>query len=557
MSFSSPIFPTVPRQSVAGMEGMFAKMWDPPKESPPTPDLLAPTNPVPEVMAAAGFQRTPTTLHTIERLLRHNLDITAWDGTGLRFFAFSDPDNDATNGGTYPAATIRVPRGVIFHGHTQAASGPHTIHWHGIEPTPINDGVGHCSMELGDYIYQWQPNHIGTYFYHCHRNTVQHFEFGLWGALLIVPPDAYFATQRNPAIPIGAGRDGLFRTEANLTNFPQFPGFNPNPLDTPDPNPDPSNPWPFTVDPHAMTVPYDVEALWAFDDRDSVWAALATDVRQTYPVQGPNPGVDDNFHTHGVAGGNAAPGDFFAFNDFNSDYWFVTGVSVPGPKGGTGTIAPNIVLPPALNSGVTGTQVSINAQVGQTILIRAINGAYDVSQIRMPVDVVIIEADGRALGVPPFTHYSQPFVLKANTPIRLSVARRASALFRPLSPFSGFATVEFFNPRSEAPTSEANRRFTARIPINIGPAAGSRSISGMVVNSLTGQPIPGAQLNLAGSTSQMAFTDASGSYTFTGLADGVYTITPSHTSFGFSPRERRIAVNGTDVISQFFRGRRL
>ncbi|MDZ4230549.1 MAG: multicopper oxidase domain-containing protein, partial [Dehalococcoidales bacterium] len=473
MSFTDRVFDDIPRQSVAGMEGMFTKMFDPPAESPPTPDLLAPTNPVPEVMAAAPpsiggpFQNLPTTPHTVERRLRHSDDITVWDGQRLRFFMFSDPDNDATNGGTYPAATIRVPRGVIFHGHTQATGGPHTIHWHGMEPTPINDGVGHCSMELGDYTYQWQPNHIGTYFYHCHRNTVQHFEFGLWGALLIVPPDAYFATQRNPAIPIGAGRDGKFRTEANLTNFPQFPGFNSNPLDTPDPDPDTADPWPFTVDPHAMTVPYDVEVLWAFDDRDSVWAALATDHRQTYPVQGPNPGVDDNFHTHGVAGTSAAPGDFFAFNDFNSDYWFVTGVSVPGLKGGTGTIAPGIVIPPALNSGVTGTQVSINAQVGQTILIRAINGAYDVSQIRLPMDVLVIGADGRALGVPPFTHYSQPFVLPANTPIRLSVARRADAIFRPLFPFSGFAEVEFFNPRSEAPTSEANRRFTARIPINI------------------------------------------------------------------------------------------
>ena len=49
----------------------------------------------------------------------------------------------------------------------------------------MNDGVGHCSMELGNYIYQWQPNFIGTYFYHCHRNTMQHFEFGLYGLLLI------------------------------------------------------------------------------------------------------------------------------------------------------------------------------------------------------------------------------------------------------------------------------------------------------------------------------------------------------------------------------------
>ena len=55
----------------------------------------------------------------------------------------------------------------------------------------MNDGVGHASMEIGEYTYQWQPNHIGSYFYHCHRNTIQHFEFGLYGFLIIEPPDAF------------------------------------------------------------------------------------------------------------------------------------------------------------------------------------------------------------------------------------------------------------------------------------------------------------------------------------------------------------------------------
>ena len=59
MSFTNPVFPGIPRQSVDGMEAMFIKMWDPPNESPVTPDLLVPTNPVPEVMLAAGFQFYP------------------------------------------------------------------------------------------------------------------------------------------------------------------------------------------------------------------------------------------------------------------------------------------------------------------------------------------------------------------------------------------------------------------------------------------------------------------------------------------------------------------
>lgn len=562
MSFTNPVFGVIPRQSVDGMEAMFIKMWDPPNESPDTPDLMLPTNPVPEVMAAAGFQDDPTTPHTVERRLMHGTGIDAWDGKRLDFFLFRDENNPATGGGNYPAATIRVPQGVIFHAHTVGRGPPpHTIHWHGIEPTPINDGVGHCSMEIGEYTYQWQPNHIGTYFYHCHRNTVQHFEFGLWGGLLIVPADAYFATQQNPAIPIGACRDGRFRIQANLTRVllpdgstedwsARFPGFNSNPITTPDPLRQ------FPTDPHAMTVPYDVGALWAFDDRDSAWSDLAPDARATYPMQGPNPGIDDNFH--GDAGGDVAPGNFFAFNDFNADYWFVTGVSVPGLKGGIGTIDANIVIPPALDSGQSGTQVSINAKVGQTILIQVINAAYNTSEIRMPVDILIIGADGRGLGIPPFRQYSQPFVLPANTPIRLSVARRADAIFKVMSPISSFATVEFFDTRSEDPFSSGNRLFTARIPINITAASpGAFTVSGSVFNSRSGAAIPAVTVTLTGNNVyQTAITDdATGNYSFAGLADGRYAVIPFQTGLTFSPREIEVTVKGANQPGRFFRGR--
>ena len=114
-----------------------------------------------------------------------------WDGKKLEFFLIANPDVTAANNGTFPGPTIRIPRGVVFHAHvTGHGQTPHTIHWHGIEPTAMNDGVGHSSMEIGEYTYQWQPNHIGSYFYHCHRNTIQHFEFGLYGFLIIEPPDA-------------------------------------------------------------------------------------------------------------------------------------------------------------------------------------------------------------------------------------------------------------------------------------------------------------------------------------------------------------------------------
>ena len=99
-------------------------MFDPPTDSPPTPeDLVAcgdqprsrgtMANPVPSVMQAAVCRRCDP--YTIQRDLMHGMT-SAHLGRPpkqLIFFTFTDdPDNPAgSDRGTFPAATIRVPRG--------------------------------------------------------------------------------------------------------------------------------------------------------------------------------------------------------------------------------------------------------------------------------------------------------------------------------------------------------------------------------------------------------------------------------------------------------------
>lgn len=460
------------------MQGAWTKMWDPPRDSPATPELLAPTNPVPAFMQAtlaAADTFRETVANTVHRDLLHGLTLRTWDDQkDLVFMTFRDEDlRSPYNGGFFPGPTIRVPRGAIFHCLTQGhGPPPHTIHWHGLEPTPMNDGVGHCSMEIGDYIYQLQPNFIGTYFYHCHRNTVQHFEFGLYGMFLVEPPDAFEGPDAG-----GYPR----RTAANLEDFGnRFPGFvagHPT-YGVVNGDTDP------VTDPHAFTVPYDVEALWVLDDRDSVWSDLASDAKAFYPggantQDGPmnledfpptgaevlRPGVDDQF-----------PRGFF--HDFNADYWFVTGVPVPASRGDVGTIdpagpapagggLPGGLIPPELNSGVTGMQVAVDAQVDQTVLVRVLNAAYNTIEVEFPVDVVIVAFDGRALGVPPFGRYNQAFELRANTPYRMTTARRFDALIRSAEPVNDFAAVRFYS-NAVLGVSEAEALLvTARIPITI------------------------------------------------------------------------------------------
>jgi hypothetical protein len=212
---------------------------------------------------------------------------------------------------------------------------------------------------------------------------------------------------------------------------------------------------PASGDPHAYTVPYDYEALWVVDDVDLFWHnVVGQEAKAFYPAILDRPGVDDLFfHGH--------------FHDFNPDYWYITGVSVPGIQGTAGTIPAGITVPRALNSGVAGMQVSINAQVNQTILVRCLDAAYNSVDITFPVDVVIIAYDGRALGVPPFARYNYPFLVPAGTPLYLSTSRRFDALIRSATPVNAFATVRFFNTRGENVPGRSQLLKTAQIPISI------------------------------------------------------------------------------------------
>jgi hypothetical protein len=170
--------------------------------------------------------------------------------------------------------------------------------------------VGHTAQEIGDYTYQWQPNFIGSYFYHCHRNTVQHFEMGLYGFLIIEPPDAYTAGGGNN--PGGYPR----RTAANTAPFPQFPGFVGGDL--------------ASGDPHAYTIPYDYEALWVCDDVDSYWHnVVGQEARPSFLHHQPAR-VTTSFSRH--------------FHDFNRDYWYITGVWSMAVIMVHGTILSTVVL---------------------------------------------------------------------------------------------------------------------------------------------------------------------------------------------------------------------
>ncbi len=376
----------IPRPPIPpGEEAMFAKFMCPPTEpSVPNPNPLLPPLPFTPDMVAPDrtfFRRLIEDFAIPLPLPAPNTGATL-----IQMWIISDrgPNPQPLQ---FPSPLIRAVKGEIVHTITSNRQGTHTIHHHGLEPTPANDGVGKSSFEIGgpagQYTYQWLAAHPGTYFYHCHKNTVLHFEMGLYGGLIIDPPRPAGDTSV-PAPPYPAGGPGYVS------------GFNPS---------------------GGNVIRYDVEKFWVVDEFDSQWHnVVGLDHDAFMGICPPNPNDPGTFTQNGN------------LNDFRPDVFVISGA--PVAVGSTPVSAP---------------AVEINAGVGQTILIRLLNAGYTVQQYTFGLDALVIAMDGRALGVPPYENYSRPFVVPAGRAFRLTTARRWELLIQPARTGRFPVTFEFFD----------------------------------------------------------------------------------------------------------------
>lgn len=94
-----------------------------------------------------------------------------------------------------PGPVIRVNKGDLVKVHfTNTHNLPHTIHFHGVHPFNM-DGNGQRSlgreqlqMPGESYTYEWVAEDPGFYLYHCHFNTAQHLDHGMYGLFIVEDP---------------------------------------------------------------------------------------------------------------------------------------------------------------------------------------------------------------------------------------------------------------------------------------------------------------------------------------------------------------------------------
>src|SRR5258708_24367290 len=81
------------------------------------------------------------------------------------------------------------------------------------------------------------------------------------------------------------------------------------------------------------------------------------------------------------------------------------------------------------------------------------------------------------------------------------------------------------------------------------PPAKTYSISGTISPVAGGS---GATVAVSGAASATTTTDSAGNYTFTGLVNGAYAVTPSHAGYTFTPSSQAATINGANVTGVNF-----
>jgi FtsP/CotA-like multicopper oxidase with cupredoxin domain len=134
--------------------------------------------------AAMSLPASETVTHAEFDIAERMTALPCFDGKALPLWTFKD-------GAGFPVVRLKVgqPFEVRFKNSLPRAGEFVTIHWHGLRVPITQDGVPYMTQtpvlpgEEGRYVFT--PPDTGTFFFHTHCNTVEHFGRGLVGALIV------------------------------------------------------------------------------------------------------------------------------------------------------------------------------------------------------------------------------------------------------------------------------------------------------------------------------------------------------------------------------------
>lgn len=101
-----------------------------------------------------------------------------------------------TYNGRIPGPTIRCTEGDLIRiNFFNGSDHPHTIHFHGIHPFPMDGvpGAGPGLIEPGEsFTYEFEAEPVGLHLYHCHAFPLaRHIAKGLYGTFIVDPKEGW------------------------------------------------------------------------------------------------------------------------------------------------------------------------------------------------------------------------------------------------------------------------------------------------------------------------------------------------------------------------------
>src|SRR3984893_10122860 len=99
-----------------------------------------------------------------------------------------------------------------------------------------------------------------------------------------------------------------------------------------------------------------------------------------------------------------------------------------------------------------------------------------------------------------------------------------------------------------APTAD---RYNLAI-VEVLPAAAAPPPTYTISGTISGAISAGVTVNLSGTSSATAITDGGGIYSFSGLSNGNYTVTPTKSGYAFTPGNQPVTVSSANVSGQNF-----